>query len=323
MDLLKLLKTKAEYFTSSEDDSGVLNIISHIEIAERHYSLGKLGDDYLYNDVIYRSNQAFEGSLKEAYRIIAGKDGNNITPYKIEQYLEKNDILKERVLQLFTNYRTEWRNKSTHDYKLYFSEQEAFLAIVNISAFINILLDQMIEKRAYVAESKLLEDKSINLKSMTENTGLLERTIEMLKLFSLNIPEKYEKDTIHQIREVEIMGSLNAFLNKINPEIQVFQEYSIIDKDTKSRRIADFLLMSKNEKLIIEIKNPIRRHSRILSNGVEQVLNYLLYSGVSQGILFIPPVNKEKLELVPLVKKIGNKEFRIIQIFPKNLVKSE
>ena len=143
MNLLKLLKDKAEYFSTSENDRGISSVVSHIEIAERHYENGKLGDDYLFNDVIYRSNQAFEGALKEAYRIITGMTPNRITPHQIEKYFEENNILKERVLQLFTNYRTEWRNKSTHDYKLYFSEQEAFLAIVNISAFINILLDQM------------------------------------------------------------------------------------------------------------------------------------------------------------------------------------
>ena len=157
MDLLKLLKGKAEYFSASEDDRGVSSVVSHIEIAERHYENGKSGDDYLFNDVIYRSNQAFEGALKEAYRIIADKNPNKITPHKIEKYFEENDVLKERVLQLFTNYRTEWRNKSTHDYKLYFSEQEAFLAIVNISAFINILLEQMVEKQAYNKESEVLK----------------------------------------------------------------------------------------------------------------------------------------------------------------------
>ena len=141
MDLLQSIKEKSEYFADTEEDQGVLSVVSHIEIAERHYGGGKNGDDYLYNDVIYRCNQAFEGSLKEAYRIITGNDPNKLTPHKIEKYFEQNSVLRERVLSLFTNYRTEWRNKSTHDYKLYFSEQEAFLAIVSISAFINILFD--------------------------------------------------------------------------------------------------------------------------------------------------------------------------------------
>ncbi|GJQ50946.1 MAG: hypothetical protein HKUEN01_33320 [Candidatus Kuenenia stuttgartiensis] len=107
----------------------------------------KNGDNYLYNDVVYGCNQAFEGSLKEAYGIITGDDPNKIMPHQIEKYFEQNSVLRECVLTLFTNHRMAWRNKSTHDYKLYFSEHEAFLAIVNISEFIKILLDQMIEKR--------------------------------------------------------------------------------------------------------------------------------------------------------------------------------
>jgi hypothetical protein len=92
MDLQKLLKEKAAYFQSSEEDRGILNVISHIEIAEKHFENGKNGEDYYFNDVIYRSNQAFEGSLKEAYRILAEKDTSNVKPYIIEKYFEDNAI---------------------------------------------------------------------------------------------------------------------------------------------------------------------------------------------------------------------------------------
>ena len=138
MDLLKLIKDKCDYFSDTENFQGLESVISHIEIAERHLEMGKMGDDYFFTDVIYRTNQAFEGSLKEAHGIFTGNKLKNVTPFKIEQYLEQNNLLKDRVLSLFTNYRTEWRNKSTHDYELYFTEQEAFLAIINICAFFNI-----------------------------------------------------------------------------------------------------------------------------------------------------------------------------------------
>lgn len=80
MDLLKSLKEKAEYFSDAEEDQGISSVVSHIEIAERHYDGGKSGDDYLFNDVIYRTNQAFEGALKETYRIVTGKDSEKLTP---------------------------------------------------------------------------------------------------------------------------------------------------------------------------------------------------------------------------------------------------
>ena len=317
MDLLKLLKDKAEYFSTSEEDRGISSVVSHIEIAERHYEGGKSGDDYLFNDVVYRSNQAFEGALKEAYRIINGSDSNRITPHKIEKYFEQNNVLKERVLQLFTNYRTEWRNKSTHDYKVYFSEQEAFLAIVNISAFINILIDQMVEKRAYDKEASDLKGNPAPKIPKLENKGLIERALELLKSYSVEVPKKVKGTAIPRITEVEIIGSLTAFINSVADDIQVFPEFSIRNEDNR-RYIADFFLQQGEEKLIIEIKNPVHGVARVLSGGTEQLMNYLTASGVTQGILYIPPMRKdEELKISTLDKDIGEKVYKIIQIYPK------
>lgn len=318
MNLLKLLKDKAEYFSTSEDDRGISSVVSHIEIAERHYENGKLGDDYLFNDVIYRSNQAFEGALKEAYRIIAGNNPNRITPHKIEKHFEENNILKGRVLQLFTNYRTELRNKSTHDYKLYFSEQEAFLAIVSISAFINILLDQMVEKRAYDKEADELK-KSPSVKDfISENKSLVDRVVELLVSFSKEVPDKTSGSTIPKITEIELIGSLNAFLNNLAEDINVYPEYSISRKQDHRSYRADFFLQKDEEKLIIEIKNPRQGISRILSQGTEQLLNYLTASEVTYGILYIPPLIKdEELEMINLTKEIGGIIYNLVQIYPK------
>lgn len=315
MDLINLLKQKAEYF-SSKEDSGIFSIISHIEIAERHYELGKSGDDYLYNDVIYRSNQAFEGALKEAYHTITGNKTNKISAYEIERYLEKNNVLKERVLQLFTNYRTEWRNKSTHDYKLYFSEQEAFLAIVNISAFINILLDQIIEKRAYLLESKLLANRVITTNTNTEITNLLDKAIEILNSFSLEITEKVNDNVMPIIKEIEIIGFLTAFFNKMAPNIKVYPEYIISNKETNQKYRVDFLLQSKSEKLIIELKSPRNFSSNTFITGVDQVFNYLKFADIPQGILFIPPYKGDKLDFSVIEKVSDSKKYKIIQLSP-------
>ncbi len=321
MDLLKLLKDKADYFISLDEDQGISSIVSHIEVAERHYTSGKQGDDYLFNDVIYRSNQAFEGALKEAYRIITGKIEDKITPYKIEQYFEDNGVLKERVLQLFTNYRKEWRNKSTHDYKLYFSEQEAFLAIVNISAFVNILFDQMLEKTAYDKEREDLKSKSYKVSNNFSNQNLLEKTIELLKLFSDEISQKYSGATIPWITEVQLIGALTAFINNYAQEIKVFPDYTINVESNKKRYQIDFLLELDNSKLIIEVKNPIRRLGDMIASGTEQLSQYLAISEAQTGILYIPPLAHSKdMEIVKIEKNIAGKECTIIQILPSNQV---
>jgi hypothetical protein len=97
MDLIELIKEKIEAFADVDSYVGLQSVISHIEIAERHFIMGKKGDDYLFTDVIYRTNQAFEGSLKEAYAVLTGKSPEKETPYQIEKYLESQQLLKERV----------------------------------------------------------------------------------------------------------------------------------------------------------------------------------------------------------------------------------
>lgn len=318
MDLLKLLNEKAQYFSASENDRGISSVVSHIKIAEKHYEGGKSGDDYLFNDVIYRSNQAFEGALKEAYRIITKNDSNNITPHKIEKYFEENNLLKDRVLQLFTNYRMEWRNKSTHDHNLYFSEQEAFLAIVNISAFINILFDQMIERRAYDTEVNDLKNRKQTETPWIKSGSLLDSVLELLKLYSLEVPGKVKGTAMPRITEIEIFGSLTAFINSAAKDIEVVPEYQIISKN-KRKYIADFLLRQGEEKLIIEVKNSSHDISTALSRGMDQLVNYLIVSGVTQGIIYIPPM-REGLELGIVTYKFTRDDiiYQITQIFPKN-----
>lgn len=300
----------------SEEDRGVSSVVNHIGVAEKHFENGKLGDDYLFNDVVYRSNQAFEGALKEAYRIITGRNPDKKTPQEIEKYFAENSLLKDRVLQLFTNYRTEWRNKSTHDYKLYFSEQEAFLAIVSISAFINILFDQMLEKRAYDKEIQELNNTSakpvINIAGSIE-----ERVVDLLLSYSKEVPNKMTGSSLPRITEVELIGSFYAYLNNFAKDIEVFSEYLI--KAGPQRYIADFFLQKDTAKLIIEFKNPMRRNiSDSLNGGTHQLFTYLISSGVEYGILYIPPTSEgQEMEVVTLPIETNTGRHKVIQIYPK------
>ena len=317
MDLLELIKKKSDYFSDTEEDQGISSVVSHIEIAERHYESGKNGDDYLFNDVIYRCNQAFEGSLKEAYRIITSNDPDKLTTHKIEKHFEQNNVLRERVLKIFTNYRTEWRNKSTHDYKLYFSEQEAFLAIVSITAFISILLDQMIEKRAYDKETTEIETGNLKKISIKKGASLVDGTIELLKSFSKTIPKKISGATVPRITEREIMGSLTAYVNELASDIQASPEYSIVGKDGTGRYQADFLFAKEKEKLLIEIKGYSGFSKRQLSDGSDQLSAYMAASGIENGILYIPPIaTNSEMHVSHIEKMVGNKVYKIVWIHP-------
>ncbi|HDZ9686318.1 TPA: hypothetical protein RU365_003365, partial [Vibrio cholerae] len=73
MDLAKLIKEKSEVFENTENYLGIECVLNHIDVAEKHLVNGRGGNDYLFNDVIYRANQAFEGALKEAYVVLTGE----------------------------------------------------------------------------------------------------------------------------------------------------------------------------------------------------------------------------------------------------------
>lgn len=121
MDLLKVLTTRLESLPEGDYIQGLKAVVQHIDVATKHLQRGQLSaDETAFTDSIYRTNQAFEGSLKEAYRVLTGKNPAKETTNTIEQYLQGHHVLRERVLAQLTSYRREWRNPSTHDYGLDF-----------------------------------------------------------------------------------------------------------------------------------------------------------------------------------------------------------
>jgi hypothetical protein len=83
-------------------------VLIQIERAEYHYKNGnRLNDEQCFTDAIYRTNQAYEGILKEAYKIFNTTTyKSNPTPFEIESYFIDNHVFTDRVNSLFTHYRT-------------------------------------------------------------------------------------------------------------------------------------------------------------------------------------------------------------------------
>ena len=169
MDLIAILRDKIDRIASGDHTSGLKAVLVHIATATRHLRRGQeTSDETAFTDAIYRTNQAFEGSLKEAYRVLAGKKPEKKTPYQIEEYLTKETVFRDRVLSQLTNYCTEWRNLSTHDHKLDFDSSEAFLAIVSVCAFANLLLDQVAEKLAHDQSKAAADAENERLSKLLE-----------------------------------------------------------------------------------------------------------------------------------------------------------
>lgn len=306
MDVLKLIKSQISQIKESDNSVFLDAIKVHLERAEYYYNSGKK-DSNFFNDVIYRTNQAYEGALKEAYKVLAGKTQDDVlksTPYKIESYLEQNNIFKERVLELFKNYRQEWRNKSTHDYKLFFDDSEAFIAYNSVTAFVHLLLKQLIERIAYAEESERLKSRSdlIDelLKSLDEEDLLIDKVSNLLISF-LNDKDSKFKD----LKEYEILGKLTAFFETSKEKLNVQQE-PLLNKSLRP----DFIVEGYGETLIIEVKK--RLSTSMIDSGINQLITYLSYSQTNQGILLlIEPDQRKKYKVKNMEIKQDEKKYLI------------
>jgi hypothetical protein len=313
MDILEIIREKAQTLPQGDYILGLEAVILHIETAERYLSRAiEENDENLFTDVIYRTNHAFEGILKEAYAILAGKDALRRTPHDIEQYLLENDIFKSRVMDLFTNYRTKWRNPSTHDYKLFFSEQEAFLAIVSVSAFVSILLDQIVEQISYETERAETEQHVDAIRESMpgyETLPVIDRVRELLVAFANEKVQKVPSS------EYEVLGLLTGFISSVDPTIEMRQEERIDLGNTVLR--ADLILSSEEEQVIVELKVAPATTANI-SRAEQQLVTFLYGTGITKGVIyFLPRQVSDHMTVEDATVRLGDETYRVLRIFPE------
>ncbi|MGR2663691.1 hypothetical protein ACUXVY_19065 [Chromobacterium haemolyticum] len=309
MDIIAILQNKISLLDSGEHSAGLTATLSHIETAFRHLTRGQKDEDQTaFTDAVYRTNQAFEGAIKEAYRVLTKKNPENVRPYDIESHFSKSGTFRQRVLDQFTNYRKEWRNPSTHDYKLDFNESEAFLAIVSVTAFSCLLLDEIAQQLAHdkeVAAVQVIADKVRNEINVIDG-DLLTRTVEALKIYFLrHADQQVERGTAAQW-----LGSVSGFLASIIPDAIVTTDAPLGSDNLHVT--ADLLVESDNQRVIVEIKN--RLNNRTYKSVLNQVEHLMRSSGISDGVVFFLPtmLNGEKIYEAENVIFGGNGRLRTI-----------
>ena len=301
MDLIATLRDKIDALQDGEYVPGLRAVLLHVETAFRHLSRGrKEGDETAFTDAIYRTNQAFEGSIKEAFRVLAGQDPAKMKPFEIESYLEKNGVFRARVMRQFTNYRTEWRNPSTHDYKLGFDESEAFLAIVSVTAFACLLLDEISEKLSYLKSKADTESQqeSLQKRISPSETDLVSELIRAIQEFT---SRHQAVSDVSRESEAQIMGALHGFLTAALPGVQVTTEVQLVPN--RPFRV-DFFLQRGDETVILDVKRRFFRKN--YQNALAQVEHYMLLGDVKNGILLFLPEKACELTLEEyIVRRIG------------------
>jgi hypothetical protein len=279
MNLVTILRQRIEGLPTGDYSLGLKAVLQHVEVGIKHHERGQLSlDETAFTDAIYRTNQAFEGSLKEAYRVLAGKDPNKVSPFDIEEYLQKNAVLRHRVLDQLTNYRQDWRNPSAHDYRLDFDEDEALLAIVTVCAFAIVLTDQIAEKIAYKQAQQSVDTTKIPVTPIS--TPLLKRVTRLIAHFAAEFQQTHDGN----LRDVEVLGALSGFLSTTAEDISVLIEPQL---DPNSSLRPDLIITSSTEKIILELKQLRRIAKRSKDLATRQVVNYMALSGIKQAIVLI------------------------------------
>lgn len=317
MDILKEIEEQVDSIKKVDSSTYLDSIFTHLSRAEFYYKQGK-NDVNFFNDVIYRSNQAYEGALKESYKVLAGKSDEEVkrkTPNEIENFFENNNIFRERVLQLFKNYRQEWRNKSTHDHKLFFDENEAFIALVNVTSFTHLLLKQIQEKIAYLTQQNKLKGEFDNVKKITkitESKGLLDKVIETIKGFAKQNGEQIYNSP--NIKEFEIIGLFHAYIETVSNNINVIREPSFNYDESKVR--PDLLIEFKGESLILEFKRQRFMKASPVDNTFNQMLVYMEAANIYKSVIYYPNFSEKNPKIIinEITKTLNNKSFEVVTI---------
>jgi HEPN domain-containing protein len=289
MDILQVLGTKLAQLPVGDHTKGLRAVQIHIEAALRHLKRAQDdADSTLFTDAIYRCNQAFEGSVKEAYRVLAGKAPEKLTPAKIEEFLSSGSVLRQRVLDQFSNYRKEWRNPSTHDYMLDFDENEALLAIVSVTVFAAALCGQI---NARLAAEEAKNTSPIESRPVAAAAPLAAEIANRLLTFASAYREDQNWSPSTAVAHLE--GSLAGYLGAefaATPEIEVHLAYRARGRE------ADVAIRRGEELIAVEVK----RMGRLLPSMVYSGLSYLsdlMERGFSGGVLFVAVAGESKYNL--------------------------
>ena len=292
MDIRAILNRKLGEMADGAHTNGLRAVKTHIDAAVKHLERGQREpDETLFTDAIYRCNQAFEGSIKEAYRVLAARDPESKSIHEIEQFLSQGNHLRRKVLDQFTRYRQEWRNPSTHDYTLDFDEDEALLAIVSVTAFAIVLCDQIAGQLAYLSAAAAAPEQT----SSEDRRGpLLELVTQRALSFVQNHEETPGNTTDNRARSqraYEFEGALRGFLSAeltTDGEIEVDAGTMFATGTTVMRSEADIVVTRGSERVVLELKRSQGRNVRNASDAaLSHVLRLMQHPHVSGAVIVI------------------------------------
>lgn len=180
--------------------------------------------------------------------MLADKDPQKSRPFDIEQFLTSGNVLKKRVLDQLTRYRTEWRNPSVHDYTLDFDEDEALLAVVSVTVFAIVLCDQIDSKLAFNAAQSTHKPSPPELAYSTTLLELVASKVCVFAGFEQGIVGLTDRPTQDYFR---LEGALAGFLTS---ELVNYREVTVLQNRVLGFHEVDILVERGKERVAIELK---------------------------------------------------------------------
>jgi hypothetical protein len=152
------------------------------------------------------------------------------------------------------------------------------LAIVNVSAFIVILLSQIVSQVSYTITNEIVKKSRESIAKMDDIVDINEMLCQLLIQFY-----EFESSRTKVItNESQLNGSLTAYLENSLPQYKILSEYNGKEFTIYTPDIA---ILSKGKVVaVIEIKKEYNFNR--LETGYKQVRAYLYESKLKKGILY-------------------------------------
>ncbi|TGK79290.1 hypothetical protein EHQ23_16910 [Leptospira bourretii] len=275
MNLISIIQSHIDSILETRELNGLKEIIRHLRRAEELYLKGKNTDEKeFYTETILRNNLAFEAILREAFHVYSKSQMDSKSLFEIENYFLNENILSERILTEFKNYRQKWRNLSAHSYSIYFDEHDALFSLTSLYGFSSILLSEILRRVIYENELSMANNEE---KPKEQNQKLVDFVTELIIKWANTLDVKKE----YQLKEIEITARLQAFLEIHSPkELKIDYEYI-----AGSNIRLDFLITQGTEKVIIELKRGLYITS--VKESLDQLKKYMQLISNADGIVFL------------------------------------
>lgn len=192
------------------------------------------------------------------------------------------------------------------------------MAIVSVSAFVSILLDQMLERAAYVGKLHALENAALLARDRIkdfETLPAIEKVWRVLASFASHYITNFEEMSAHN--RSTTTAQLAAFVERVAPELTVEQEVRFISNDQSV--VFDMVISDGDTKVAVETREP-RSRDRIDANfgsdaALSQLEKYLRLAGLSNGVLFFLPGDPNEVPIATTGSSSWPKDLNLREVY--------